>query len=280
MGAECGDGGVGDDGESGGVRLGPGARRFFQQSRISAHLHLAWILNSFVSVQALTRLSQYKEKAKSIGLQHGTPSGLLIYPVLQAADILLYKATHVPVGDDQTQHFQVLHTIVQHANAALRPQAPPLFTLPQMLTARVPRLKSLRSATAKMSKSDPSSCLLVTDEPGVVRAKVKKALTDCIGRVEYDPEQRPAVANLVFLHSIVSGKSTSQIVEEARGMQTAEYKFVLADAVSERFVDIRARYEDLIRQPHYLRCILDDGTEKARLVAQATLAEVQAALDH
>lgn len=191
-----------------GVR--PDRVTLFQQSRVPEHLQLAWLCNSFCSVQKLQRLTQYKvpplkvrpnahrsergraqDKARALGATAGTPAGLLIYPILQAADILLYKATHVPVGADQEQHFQVrlgihlrdtgdlnllqvVRDVAKAANGLLRSD---LFPIPKAVVASAaPRLRSLRSATAKMSKSDPdpNSCLNIADPPDLIRRKLRK----------------------------------------------------------------------------------------------------------
>ena len=163
--------------------LDPDRTVLFQQSAIKEHLELGWLCNSFVTISQLQKMGQYKAKAGKAGVS--APVGLLVYPVLQAADVLLYKATEVPVGEDQSQHFAIVSRCAEKANHLLggNRDLAPLFPKPQaVVSAAAPRLRSLRDPDVKMSKSDPDkkSCILLSDPPDLVQEKLKKAVTDSV----------------------------------------------------------------------------------------------------
>lgn len=191
----------------------------FIQSSVKEHAELCWILGCNTTMARLTHLPQYKEKSEKM---KEIPLGLYLYPVLQAADIMLYKATHVPVGEDQVQHLQLAQSLTKlfnHRFGKTFPLCEPLIA--QDTSARI---KSLRDPSKKMSKSDPDpkSCVMITDTPEAIFSKFKKSVTDCTSEVTFDPEARLGVANLITIHSMVSGKSIAQIVEEAKGIDTGK----------------------------------------------------------
>lgn len=232
----------------------------FQQSKVSMHAELCWILGSITTMARLAHLPQFKEKSESL---KNIPLGLYIYPILQAADILLYKATHVPVGQDQAQHIQLAQDLAHIFNKKFGQT----FPIPHTLISDGPsqRIKSLREPTKKMSKShtDPKSRLDILDEPDVLLSKLKKAITDFTSEVTYEPETRPAIANLIDIHSLFTGKTPDKICEEATGLNTGQYKLVLADVVIESLTPIREDILKLMKEPAYLDEILREGTERA-----------------
>ncbi|XP_018059083.1 PREDICTED: tryptophan--tRNA ligase, mitochondrial, partial [Atta colombica] len=243
----------------------------FQQSKVSMHTELCWILSSITTMARLAHLPQFKEKSESL---KNVPLGLYIYPVLQAADILLYKATHVPVGQDQAQHIQLAQDLVQIFNR----QFGQTFPIPHTLISDGPsqRIKSLRDPAKKMSKShtDFKSRLNLLDEPDELLEKVKKAVTDFTSEVTYDPEKRPGIANLINIHSLFTGQTTEKICEEAVGLNTGQYKLKLADIVIEKLSPIRKDILRLTREPAYLDEVLKEGTERATELATSCWTEV------
>ncbi|XP_018394277.1 PREDICTED: tryptophan--tRNA ligase, mitochondrial [Cyphomyrmex costatus] len=243
----------------------------FQQSTVSMHTELCWILSSITTMARLAHLPQFKEKSESL---KNVPLGLYIYPILQAADILLYKATHVPVGQDQSQHIQLAQDLVQIFNR----QFGQTFPVPHTLISDGPsqRIKSLRDPMKKMSKShtDSKSRLNLLDEPDILLNKVKKALTDFTSEVTYDSEKRPGITNLINIHSLFTGKTPEEICEETVGLNTGQYKLKVADVVIEKLSPIRKDILRLTREPAYLDEILKEGTERAMELATSCWTEV------
>ncbi|XP_071556145.1 uncharacterized protein Trprs-m [Temnothorax nylanderi] len=243
----------------------------FRQSDVSMHAELCWILCCITTMARLAHLPQFKEKSESL---KNVPLGLYIYPVLQAADILLYKATHVPVGQDQAQHIQLAQDLAQIFNR----QFGQTFPIPRTLISDGPsqRIKSLRDPTKKMSKShtDSKSRLNILDEPDVLLNKLKKAITDFTSEVTYEPEKRPAVTNLINIHSLFTGKTPEEICKEAEGLNTGQYKLVVADVVIEKLSPIREDILKLTKEPAYLDKILKEGAERATELATNCWTEV------
>lgn len=244
----------------------------FQQSRVSEHAQFNWILGCITTMARLNHLPQYKEKSS---LLKEIPLGLYVYPVLQAADILLYRATHVPVGEDQRQHIQ----LAAHLARVFNNKFGPTFTLPHSMvyddtTARV---KSLRQPARKMSKSeaDPKSRINLTDSPDAIREKFKKAVTDFTSAVYYDAENRPGVSNLMAIHSAVTGKSFNEIQTDCEGITTAQYKLLVADVVIDQLSPIRIRIEQLLKDSGHLNQLLDQGADRAKAIAASTWEEVK-----
>lgn len=212
----------------------------FAQSQISEHTELSWILSSMQSIARLQRLTQFKDKSTSYSAGN-IPLGLINYPVLQAADVLLYKGTHVPVGEDQTQHFNLIRQLATKFNNYVQKE---FFPTPTMLTSKCPRIKSLRQPTKKMSKSDPSSsaCIFVTDSAEIVEEKIRKSVTDSVGTIEFDPVNRPGISNLVQILSAFSNQSIEQVVNDCQNLDTIAFKTRTADAVNSQLEPIRANY--------------------------------------
>ncbi|PIK56653.1 putative tryptophan--tRNA ligase, mitochondrial [Apostichopus japonicus] len=199
--------------------------------------------------------------------------GLFSYPVLQAADILLYRSTHVPVGDDQLPHLELAQQLSRLFNQEYGTKLVP----PEPIIGKFKRIKSLREPEKKMSKSDadPKSRIELTDDKEAITLKLKKAVTDFTSDVTFEPDERPGVANLVTIHAAASGQVPEEIPGQVVGMTTAEYKMIVAKAVNERLAPVRERYFALMNDEDYLMDTLHKGAEKAKLVAENTLTEVK-----
>ncbi|XP_025159686.1 tryptophan--tRNA ligase, mitochondrial isoform X3 [Harpegnathos saltator] len=243
----------------------------FQQSKVSMHAELCWVLACITTMARLAHLPQFKEKSESL---KNVPLGLYIYPILQAADILLYKATDVPVGQDQAQHIQLAQDLARIFNKKFGMT----FPIPRVLVSDGPsqRIKSLRDPTKKMSKShqDTRNRLDILDNPDVLLEKVKKALTDFTSEVTYEPETRPGIANLINIHSLFTGKTPDEICEEAIELNTGQYKLVVADVVIEKLTPIRQQILRLLKEPAYLDEILKEGSDRATNLATHCWTEV------
>ncbi|XP_063705644.1 tryptophan--tRNA ligase, mitochondrial isoform X2 [Culicoides brevitarsis] len=250
--------------------IDPKKATLFLQSSVPQHTELSWILGCLTTMTRLTHLPQYKEKSATL---KEIPLGLFMYPVLQAADIML--ASHVPVGEDQVQHLQLAMHLAKIFNNKYG------FTFPQCqpIIADDPsaRLKSLRDPTKKMSKSDsdPKSCIYLTDSPKEILNKIKKAVTDCTSEVAFDPINRSGVANLITIHSLASNLSPEEICESAKEIDTGKYKPKVAEALIEHLNPIREKIEDYLKHPEYLEQVLSEGGERASNFAEETLSEVK-----
>lgn len=245
----------------------------FQQSTVPQHTELAWILATMATVPQLARLSQYKEKAAKL---KEIPLGLYLYPVLQSADILLYKATHVPVGEDQLQNIAMANMLrrafYKRVGVGFFPRVRAVLTDDETC-----RLKSLRQPEKKMSKSDPHPLgfITLTDEPDAIVEKCKKAVTDFTSHVSFEPETRPGVSNLVLIHSSLTGQTPVEVCDESAGLTTAEYKLVLAQVIVEHLRPVREHIERLMADQDHLRTILSRGTKAAKSMAEETMTDVR-----
>ena len=245
----------------------------FKQSDVPEHTQLSWILSCLTTMAKLEILPQYKEKS---AIMKEPRVGLFAYPVLQAADILLYKANEVPVGEDQSQQIH----LAQHICLKFNKRYGQLFPFPKPVMSNQGfafRLKSLRKPEKKMSKSDPDakSRIQVTDEPEEILEKCKKALTDFTSNITFDPETRPGVSNLVMIHNLITGDEVETICQQHRNSTTAEYKVHLADIIIEHFKPIREKTNQLLEDNEMLDSILESGREKASEIAAKTLNEAK-----
>ena len=218
----------------------PARSLFYYQSQVPQHTELAWILGTFTGMGQLSRMTQFKDKSETAGAN----LGLFAYPVLMAADILLYRANAVPVGDDQKQHLELTRDLVLRFNARFGEE----FPLPEpIIPERGARVMSLQDATAKMSKSDPdeSSRILVLDPPDTIRAKVKRAVTDSGSEVRYDWEEKPGISNLLEMMSLFSGTPIPAIEAEFASGGYGKFKEAVAEAVIAGLAPIRANHQAL-----------------------------------
>lgn len=251
--------------------INPEKSILFQQSQVSEHTQLSWILTCLIRLPRLQHLHQWKAKTDK-EKQDGT-MGLLTYPVLQAADILLYKSTHVPVGEDQVQHMELVQDLAQRFNKKYGE----FFPVPKSILTSMKKVKSLRDPSAKMSKSDPDklAAVRITDSPEEIVQKFRKAVTDFTSEVTYDPARRGGVSNLVAIHAAVTGLPVEEVVRRSAGINTAGYKLVVAEAVIERFAPIKSEIEKLKRNKDHLEKVLQVGSAKAKELAYPVCQEVK-----
>ncbi len=250
------------------VGLDPERSVIFRQSRVSGHAELAWLLNCIARVGELSRMTQFKDKSQRGGAESASV-GLYDYPVLQAADILLYNAHLVPVGEDQRQHLELTRTLARRFNGLYGDT----FVVPEpMILETGARVMALDEPTAKMSKSAPTPAgyIALLDEPDVVRRKIRRAKTDSGSEVVASPE-KPAIANLLNIYAGLTGRSVPEIEEQYRGRGYGDFKNDLGEVVVESLAPIREWTLELLDDPRELDGILDAGTEKARQVARPTL---------
>ena len=252
----------------------------FVQSQVAAHSELCWLLNCVTPLNWLERMIQFKEKAVKQG--DNVSVGLLDYPVLMAADILLYDADLVPVGEDQKQHLELARDIAQQRiNARFGDKDTPVLKVPKPLILKEgARVMSLTDGRNKMSKSDPNegSRITLLDPPELITKKIKRAKTDPERGLEFDNPERPETDNLLGLYAILSGKGREQAASECAEMGWGQFKPMLAEATVTALEPIQARYRELMRDPAELDQVLTSGREKAETVANATLERVRDAL--
>ncbi|XP_072500618.1 tryptophan--tRNA ligase, mitochondrial isoform X1 [Notamacropus eugenii] len=251
--------------------INPEKSILFQQSQVPEHSELSWILGCLVRVPRLQNLPQWKAKNAS-QKQEGTV-GLFTYPVLQAADILLYKSTHVPVGEDQVTHMELVRDLAQCFNKKYGE----FFPVPKSLLTSMKKVKSLRDPSAKMSKSDPDklATIRITDSPEEIVMKFRKAVTDFTSEVTYDPSTRMGVSNMVDIHAAVTGLTVEEVIHQSAGLDTARYKNVVAEAVIQKFSPIKSEIERLKMEKDHLRKVLQVGAEKAKELAKPVCQEVK-----
>ena len=237
----------------------------FVQSHISAHSELAWLLNCITPLNWLERMIQYKEKAKKQG--ENVSVGLLDYPVLMAADILLYDTDKVPVGEDQKQHLELTRDIVTRINDRFGTVKKPVLKMPEPLIRKEgARVMSLTDGTAKMSKSDPSemSRINLLDPPDVITKKLKRCKTDLVKGLTFDDPERPECHNLLTLYSLLSRQSKEDVARECETMGWGQFKPLLTEVVIEALRPIQSRHQEIIAAPTYLKEVLAQGERKSR----------------
>ncbi|CAJ0597534.1 unnamed protein product [Cylicocyclus nassatus] len=249
----------------------PSRTLLFRQSAVPQIAQLSWILGSLQTIAQLQRLPQFKEKAAKFS-RNDVPVGLLTYPVLQSADVLMFKATHVPVGADQAQHMNLLADLADHFNSHYQAA---YFPRPQQVIRKFSsRIRSLRDPLKKMSKSEASarSRLEISDSAEEIEEKCRKAVSDFESRLTYDPEQRPAISNLIDLFCAVTGKDTAYVLQQS--WDQFKLKKALSQAVMERFLPIR---EKLLRleQGNEVDEILSENGKVARSIAEQNMQEIQ-----
>ena len=251
--------------------LDPEKNVLFVQSHVPAHAQLGWVLDCYTMFGELSRMTQFKDKcAKNADNING---GLFTYPSLMAADILLYQADYVPVGEDQKQHCELTRDIANRFNNLYGET----FKVPEPYIPRVgARIMSLGNPTSKMSKSDPAGCVFLMDSPEEISRKFKRAITDSDTErcVRYDPENKPGVANLMNIYASVTGKSFDEIESEFAGKGYGVFKPAVGDAVIETLRPIREEAERILADKAYLKQVYTDGAMKASSVARKTLRKV------
>ena len=261
--------------------IDPDRSILFNQAQVPAHAELQWLLNGTARMGWLNRMTQWKDKAGKN--REGQSVALFTYPVLQAADVLLYQATHVPVGEDQKQHLELARDIAQKFNNDFCTEDAPVFTLPEpIVPPEAARIMSLRDGSAKMSKSDPSdmSRINLTDDADAIMQKVRKAKTDPepLPSEAAGLEGRPEALNLVTIHSALTGEPVDAILARFGGQGFGAFKPALGEALVETLAPIAARFRDLRQDRESLDAILARGAAKAREMGGSTLTATYRAL--
>ncbi|EGV65982.1 Tryptophan--tRNA ligase, mitochondrial [Yamadazyma tenuis] len=256
----------------------------YHQSSVPEHAQLSWVLTCLTSMGALNRMTQWKSKSKvdemssisDLETMGKTKAGVFTYPILQSADVLIYKSTHVPVGEDQAQHLELTRTIAQAFNSTYKTD---FFPIPKSVLTPTKKILSLKNPSKKMSKSDAdqNSCIYITETPDSIAKKIRKAATDSIqGKVYFDPENRPGVSNLI---NIVSGLSRKSIDETVKDLDWVKDHKQLKDHVTEMIVEEfkpkRHIFDDLMSDVAYLEQVTNKGREKAKAIAGPNMKEIE-----
>ncbi len=254
----------------------------FVQSQVKEHAELCWLLNTITPVGELERMTQYKDKSKKF--KENINAGLLDYPVLMAADVLLYKAGAIPVGKDQQQHVELARSIAKKFNqkfaspaSSLREGAGQTFKEPEALMLKEgSKIMSLTDPKKKMSKSDdPKSCLFLFDSPEDITKKILAAQTDSGKEVLYNITKKPGISNLLTIYSLISGKTTQELEKEFKGKGYGAFKKSLAEALVNYLEPFRRKQKELLSREVYVQEILRQGQAKALTMAQETMKEVK-----
>lgn len=250
--------------------LNPKKTTLFIQSHVPAHAELAWILNTITPLGELQRMTQFKDKSE----QHGILAGLLNYPVLMAADILLYQPDVVPVGEDQVQHLELTRTLARKFNSKFGNT----FNEPKtLLQKEVARVMGLDDPIKKMSKSasNPNNYINISDSADIVRKKIKSAVTDSGSEIKFDTENKPGISNLLAIYSAFSGDAIKKLESKYSGKNYGQFKSDLAELLVEKLSPMQSKYFSLLKNKKTLTKILSDGAKKANKTAEKTLSKVR-----
>ena len=251
--------------------LDPEKSILYCQSHVSAHAELGWILNCYTYMGELSRMTQFKDKSAKHA--ENINAGLFTYPVLMAADILLYQTNYVPIGADQKQHLELCRDIAQRFNGVYGD----VFTIPEPLISKTgARVMSLQEPDKKMSKSDVGDgSVFLLDDPDTIRRKIKRAVTDSETEIRFDPENKPGVSNLLSIISALSGESIDSVCAELNGQGYGALKNKAADCAIAALEPLQAEFKRLIADKDYLMKVLTDNAQKASYLATKTLRKVQ-----
>jgi tryptophanyl-tRNA synthetase len=252
--------------------IDPSKSALFVQSHVPAHAQLAWVLNCITGFGEASRMTQFKDKSQKGGADNSSV-GLFTYPILQAADILLYQPKSVPVGEDQRQHLELTRDLATRFNSRFGKT----FEIPEAhILKETAKIYDLQEPTAKMSKSaqDPKGLVNLMDEPSVIAKKIKSAVTDTDGEIRFDRDAKPGVSNLLGIYSAITGESIEAFAASLQGQGYGALKTAVADAVVATLDPIRLRAQELLADPAELDRLLAQGATKANEIAERTLADV------
>ncbi|MCU1526022.1 MAG: trpS [Microbacteriaceae bacterium] len=252
--------------------IDPAESTLFVQSQVSAHAELAWVLNTITGFGEASRMIQFKDKSAKQGADSASV-GLFVYPVLQAADILLYDTIVVPVGEDQRQHLELTRDLAQRFNSRFGET----FVVPELsIQKESAKVYDLQDPTSKMSKSGetPAGIVWLLDEPSVTAKKIRSAVTDTGREVRFDPAEKPGISNLLTIYSVLSGTPIPTLEAQYEGRGYGDFKKELADVVVDTFAPIRKRALELLTDPAELDRLLAANADRAAEIADATLARV------
>ena len=253
--------------------LDPGRCTVFAQSHVPEHTELAWVLNCITGFGEASRMTQFKDKAARGGLDQASV-GLFTYPILQAADILLYQADQVPVGEDQRQHLELTRDLAQRFNHRFGP----VFTVPgPYILAEVAKINDLQDPSAKMSKSSssPQGIVDVLDEPGAIRKKIARAVTDAGTEIRADETGKPGITNLIRIYSALAGMTMAEVEAAHARSRYGDFKRELGELVVNEFAPVKERAEKMLADEAALDRLLAEGAQRAAKVAAATMAQVR-----
>jgi len=253
------------------VGVDPSKSTIFVQSQVPQHSQLAWVLSCFTGFGEANRMTQFKDKTQKGGSERSSV-GLFTYPILQAADILLYQANQVPVGEDQRQHLELTRDLATRFNN----QFGQTFTVPEAyIVKETAKILDLQDPTSKMSKSSPSGCIFILDEPSVVIKKFKTAVTDSGKDIKYDPENKPGVSNLISIIKSVTNNSIQEIEDSFVNKGYGDLKTYAGEVVVENVINpFREKTNNLLNDEKTLNNLMMEGAQKAELVAAKTLKNV------
>ncbi len=250
--------------------LDPEKSIIFVQSHVKEHSELCWLLNTITPIGELERMTQYKDKSKKF--KTNINAGLLDYPVLMAADILLYQTDLVPVGKDQVQHIELTKTIAKKFNSRFGET----FREPKPSLPKIgEKIMAIDMPKKKMSKSSPEGCLFLFDEPEVITKKIMSATTDTGKIIKYSPSAKPGISNLLTIFSLFSGKPIEELEKNFKREGYAKFKKELSTLLVEKLEPIRKKKKEFLSREVYLKDILEKGAQRAATIAQSTMAEVK-----
>jgi tryptophanyl-tRNA synthetase len=253
--------------------LDPKRATLFLQSDVSAHSELNSIMQNFLYMGELSRMTQFKDKSSKLG-ESGIGLGLFAYPVLMACDIILYDSNVIPVGEDQIQHVEITRDLVNRFNNRYGE----VLVLPEYEVKKVgARIMSLSNPTVKMSKSDPKGDVFLKDDLNVIRKKIMSAVTDSGSEVKYDPENKPGISNLLTIYAAIKEISIEEAENTFKESRYGDFKRAVADAVCEELGPFQERYKAIIESKSYI-AVLEEGAKKAQEIANQTLKRVQKAV--
>ena len=251
--------------------IDPGKSALFIQSQVPAHAQLAWVLNCITGFGEASRMTQFKDKSQKTDSDSASV-GLFTYPILQAADILLYQPKKVPVGEDQRQHLELTRDLAMRFNSRFGET----FTVPEAhILKETAKIYDLQNPTAKMSKSnEPKGTINIMDDPSVTVKKIKGSVTDTDSEIRFDVEKKPGVSNLLGIYSAVSGKTVKELESAFAGKGYGDLKSEVAEAVVAAIEPIRTRATELLQDTKELDALLASGAAQASQLAETTLASV------
>ncbi|MBQ1194833.1 MAG: tryptophan--tRNA ligase [Clostridia bacterium] len=252
--------------------LDPEKNTLYVQSHVPAHTEMAWMLNCFTMFGELSRMTQFKDKSQKHA--DNVNAGLFTYPVLMAADILLYQTNVVPIGADQKQHLELARNIVDRFNQLY----PDTFTMPEPIIAKSgAKIMSLAEPTQKMSKSDENenAVVRILDTPDAIMRKFKRAVTDSDSEIRFDPENKPGVSNLLTIYSCFSGKTIEEAEREFDGRGYGDFKTAVGQVCCDKLIPVQQEYQRILADKAYLEEVMKKGADEASYYARKTLSKVR-----
>ena len=252
--------------------LDPKKNTLYVQSHVPAHTEMAWMLNCFTMFGELSRMTQFKDKSQKHA--DNVNAGLFTYPVLMAADILLYQTNVVPIGADQKQHLELARNIVDRFNQLY----PDTFTMPEPIIAKSgAKIMSLAEPTQKMSKSDENenAVVRILDTPDAIMRKFKRAVTDSDSEIRFDPENKPGVSNLLTIYSCFSGKTIEEAEHEFDGKGYGDFKTAVGQVCCDKLIPVQQEYQRILADKAYLEEVMKKGADEASYYARKTLSKVR-----